>query len=75
MPFTMSAGRGAESEIITEQTLSGIKSEKFVLKYLPANIKMFRSELYFRSLLRAKYEGLTALRGKRAFCNRVRKIP
>jgi len=40
----MSAGRGAEPEIETEQTLSEINSEKFVVMYLPANIKMYRSD-------------------------------
>jgi len=43
----MSAGRGAEPEIETEQTLSEINSEKFVVMYLPANIKMFRSDTTF----------------------------
>jgi len=47
MPFTMSAGRGAEPEIETEQTLSEINSEKFVVMYLPANIEMFRSDTTF----------------------------
>jgi hypothetical protein len=40
----MSAGRGAEPEIETEQTLSAINSEKFVVMYLPANIKIFRPD-------------------------------
>jgi len=47
MPFTMSAGRGDESETETEQTLSEISSEKFVVMYLPANIKMFRTDTTF----------------------------
>jgi len=62
MPFTMSAGRGAEPEIETEETLSEINSEKSVVMYLPANIKLFLSNTTFNPFY-CKSEDLTTLRG------------
>ena len=47
MPFTMSGGRGAVSEIKTEQTLPEINSEMHGLILLLVNIKIFPSNTTF----------------------------